>query len=140
MAEYVRFSAKLTDSLEQVEQIIRDNQATLDAIQEIALSLTQAVNALGKNAIYYIKMIDAILDTVGPIITKLPGMNKKIVAFVTDAQKLSQQLLDTWGNAEPVINDVESGLTHADPDKLKAHLGDLDGVTRTLQGLLPKTR
>ncbi len=140
MAEYVRFSAKLTDSLEQVEQTIRDNQATLDAIQEIALSLTQAVNALGKNAIYYIKMIDAILDTVGPIITNLPGMNKKIVAFVTDAQKLSQQLLDTWGNAEPVINDVESGLTHADPDKLKAHLGDLDGVTRTLQGLLPKTR
>jgi len=66
---YVRFSDKLTASLEEVNRVIQENKATLDAIQDIALELTKAAGVLEATASKYVSMVDSVLETAVPILS-----------------------------------------------------------------------
>jgi hypothetical protein len=134
---HVRFSDKLTASLEEVNRIIQENKATLDSIQDIALELTRAAGALEGIVSKYVKMVDSALETAVPILKNIPLVSDKVMEVVTEIQDLTEDILDICTTADKVIKDVEYGLANADVSKLKAHTGDLQKMTRALQGILP---
>ncbi|MBN1304783.1 MAG: hypothetical protein JXA13_10145 [Anaerolineales bacterium] len=139
-ASYVRFSDKLTDGMNDISKIIQDNKQTMDSIQEIGIEMTTTIAAIGGAVIKYVKMIDGFLDTVVPLIEKVPFIDKKIVNFAQDAQKLSQTILDACNNSEKVAGDVNSALTKGDVGKLKGYAGDLKNLSKGLQGVAARIK
>ena len=134
---YVKFSDKLTESWEDVNRIIQENKATLDAIQETALELTKIAGALEAIATKYAKMVNSVLDTAVPVLKNIPLMSEKVLGVVTDIEEFAENILNICTKADRVIRDVEAGLTTADVSKLKGHVGELGNVTKTMRGIIP---
>jgi methyl-accepting chemotaxis protein len=134
---YVKFSDKLTESWEDVNRIIQENKATLDAIQETALELTKIAGALEAIATKYAKMVNSVLDTAVPVLKNIPLMNEKILGIVTDVEEFAENILDICTKADRVIQDVEAGLTAADVSKLKGHVGELGNMTKAMRRIIP---
>jgi uncharacterized protein Yka (UPF0111/DUF47 family) len=134
---YVKFSDKLTESWEDVNRIIQENKATLDAIQETALELTQVAGGLEAIATKYANMVNSILDTAVPILKSVPLVNEKIVDVVTEVEEFAENILSICTKADRVIQDVEVGLTTADADKLKVHIGELGNMTQAMRSIIP---
>ena len=137
---YVRFSDKLTASLEEVNRVIQENKATLDAIQDIALELARVAGVLEATASKYINMVNSVLETAVPILSNIPLVPEKTLKVVTELQDLAKDILQVCTTADKVINDVEDGLLNADVTKLKAHTGDLQKMTKALQKVLPNSK
>ncbi len=137
---YVRFSDKLTDGLNDITRIIEDNKQTLDSIQEIGIELTHAIATLGETAVKYVRMIDSFLDTVVPLIEKVPFIDGKILKFAKDAQALAQSILDNSTNAQKVATNVRGALTTADVGQLKGYTGELKQLSKTLQTVVAKIK
>ncbi|MBN1979764.1 MAG: hypothetical protein JW918_20405 [Anaerolineae bacterium] len=134
---YVKFSDKLTESWEDVNRIIQENKATLDAIQETALELTKIAGALEAIATKYAKMVNSILDTVTPVLKNIPLVNEKIMGIVTDVEEFAENILNICTKADRVIQDVDAGLTTADVGKLKGHVGELGNMTKAMRSIIP---
>jgi hypothetical protein len=128
---YVRFSEKLTASLEEVVDVIDD------AIQDIALEVTRVAGFLQATAAKYARMVDSVLDTAVPILKGIPLVSDKVLDVIVELQELANNILDVCTTAEKVIPDVEQGLMKADVVRLQKHTGDLQKVTQALQKVLP---
>ena len=137
---YVRFSDKLTASLEEVNHVIQENKATLDAIQDIALELARVAGVLEATASKYINMVNSVLETAVPILSNIPLVPEKTLEVVTELRDLAKDILQVCTTADKVIKDVEDGLLNADVTKLKAHTGDLQKMTKALQKVLPDSK
>lgn len=137
---YVRFSDKLTASLEEVNRVIQENKATLDAIQDVALELTRVAGVLEATASKYVRMVDSVLETAVPILSTIPLVPQKTLEVITELQDLANGILEVCTTADKVIGDVEDGLLNADVTKLKAHTGDLQKMTKALQKVLPASK
>jgi uncharacterized coiled-coil DUF342 family protein len=137
---YVRFSDKLTASLEEVNLVIQENKATLDAIQDIALELARVAGVLEATASKYVNMVNSVLETAVPILSNIPLVPEKTLEVVTELQDLAKDILQVCTTADKVIRDVEDGLLNADVTKLKAHTGDLQKMTKALQNVLPDSK
>jgi hypothetical protein len=133
----VRFSEKLTASLEEVVDIIDENKATLDAIQDIALEVTRVAGFLQATAAKYARMVDSVLDTAVPILQSIPLVSDKVLDVIVELQELANNILDICTTADKVIPDVEQGLMKADVVRLQKHSGELQKVTKALQKVLP---
>lgn len=134
---YVRFSDKLTGSLEQIGRIIEENRETMDSIQDIGLELTRTAGVLQATASRYAGMVDSLLDTAVPILRNIPVIPPKTLEMVTDLQELANTILDVSTTADKVITDVRDGLETANIAKINAHTGDLQKMTKALQKVLP---
>jgi hypothetical protein len=134
---HVRFSDRLTASLEEVSNIIEENKTTLDAIQDIALEVTRTARVLGTAAARYARMVDSVLDTAVPILSNIPLVNQRTLDLIIDLQELANNILEVCTAADKVIPDLEEGLLNADVVKLQAHTGDLEKMTVALQRVLP---
>jgi hypothetical protein len=134
---YVRFSDKLTGSLEDISRIIEDNKATMDSIQDIGLELAEAAGSLEATASRYVGMVDSLLDTAVPVLRTIPIVPARTMELIEDLQDLANTILDVCTTADRVIADVDAGLRNADVSKLNKHAGDLQKMTKTLQRVLP---
>ena len=134
---YVKFSDRLTASLEEINRVIQDNKATIDAIQDIALELVRAAGALEEIASKYAKMVDSALQTAIPILSNIPLVSDTVMGVVKEIQEFAQNILDVCTTAERVIPNVEAGLVNADIAKLKANTGDLQKMTESVRKVIP---
>ncbi|HUW96928.1 MAG TPA: hypothetical protein VMW58_14185 [Anaerolineae bacterium] len=134
---YVRFSDKLTGSLEDIGRIIEENKQTMDSIQDIGLELAQAAGVLEATASRYVGMVDSLLETAVPILRNIPLLPDRTMELIEDLQGLANTILDVCTTADKVITDVDDGLRKADVAKLNAHTGDLQKMTKALQRVLP---
>jgi len=136
-ASYVKFSDKLTESWEDVNRIIQENKATLDAIQETALELTKIAGALEAIATKYARMVNSVLDTAVPILRKVPLLGDQVLNVVTEIEEFAENILNICTKADKVIQDVEAGLTTADVGKLQGHVGELGNMTKAMRKIIP---
>jgi len=134
---YIKFSDKLTGSLNEITRMIQANKDMIDSVQEMALELTTVFSTLHTLTLKYARMANAILDVVVPIIAKIPLVSPKVIQIASDMEKLTQKIIDNSPGTEKVIQDVKAGLVNADVSKLKAHTGELQKVTKTLKAALP---
>jgi hypothetical protein len=134
---YIKFSDKLTGSLNEITRMIQVNKDMIDSVQEMALELTTVFGTLHTLTLKYARMANAILDVVVPIMAKIPLVSPNVIKIASDMEKLTQKIIDNSSGTEKVIQDVKVGLVNADVPKLKAHTGELQKVTKTLKAALP---
>jgi hypothetical protein len=139
-AGHVKFSDKLTDSLDDISGMIREHQGMIDSIQEIALELTEAIGSLHTLTLKYAGKANQVLDLLLPVLNSVPLVPKKVTTLLTDMEKWTQKIIDNQAKTKKTIVDVKSGLKTGDVNKLKGKTGELKKVTKTLTALIPSGR
>ena len=135
---YVKFSDKLTDSLDDITKMINDHKDMIDVIQETALELTSAMGILNNLTVKYAGKANEILDVLLPIIGKVPFIPDKVENLLIQMEKFTQKIIDNEGSTTKTITDVQTGLRTGDVTKIQDHTEDLKKVTKTLTSILPK--
>jgi hypothetical protein len=135
---YVKFSDKLTDSLNDISRMIQDHKNMIDTIQEVALELTNSIGSLHTLTVKYAGIANNILDGLLPIARGLPIIPKNILQMLINLESITQKIIDNQAQTSKTITDVQSGLKTGDVNKIKGHVGELQNVTRTLTAILPK--
>lgn len=139
-ANYVKFSDKLTDSLDDISGMIREHQGMIDSIQEIALELTEAIGSLHTLTVKYAGKPNQILDLLLPILQSVPLVPKKVTTLLSDMEKWTQKIIDNKAKTNKTIVDVKTGLKTGNVNKLKGQTAELRKVTKTLTALIPSGR
>ena len=137
-AGMVKFSDKLTDSINDITKMIDEHKVMIDTIQEIALELTNSIGTLHTLTVKYAGIANNILDNLLPIVKGLPIIPKNIVELLVNLEAITQKIIDSNAETAKTITDVQSGLKTGDVNKIKGHAGQLQNVTKTLSGILPK--
>ncbi len=135
---YVRFSDKLTTSLNDISRMIQDHKEMIDAIQEVALELTGTIGSLHTLTVKYAGIANTILDGLLPIAKGLPVIPRNVTDLLTQLEAITQKIIDNSSSTSKTIADVNDGLRSGDASKLKAHAGDLKRVTQAMNAILPK--
>lgn len=137
-ASYVKFSDKLTGSINDIVKIIEQHKEMIDSIQEIALELTSSIGSLHTLTVKYARTANGILDVLLPILKNLPLIPKNIMQMLVNLESLTQKIIDNESSTTKTITDVRSGLQTGDANKLKAHAGQLQNVTKAISAIIPK--
>ena len=135
---FVKFSDKLTGSINDITRIIDQHKVMIDSIQEIALELTGSIGSLHTLTVKYARIANQILDNLLPILKNLPIIPKNIMQMLVNLESTTQKIIDNQVSTSKTISDVQSGLRTGDVNKIKGHAGQLQAVTKTLTGMLPK--
>jgi hypothetical protein len=135
---YVKFSDKLTDSLNDIGRMIQDHKNMIDTIQEIALELTNSIGSLHTLTVKYAGIANNILDGLLPIVRNLPIIPKNITQLLVNLEAMTQKIIDNQVSTTKTITDVQAGLKTGDVNKIKGHAGALQNVTRSITAILPK--
>jgi hypothetical protein len=134
----VKFSDKLTDSLNDITGMIEEHKSMIDSIQEIALELTNSIGTLHTLTVKYAGIANNILDGLLPIAKGLPILPKNILDMLIKLESITQKIIDSNAATAKTISDVQIGLKTGDVNKIKGHAGELQNVTRQLTAILPK--
>ena len=135
---YVKFSDKLTDSLDDITKMINEHKNMIDSIQEIALELTTAIGTLNTFTVKYAGIANEILDVLLPIIKKVPLIPDKVENLLIKLERSTQKIIDNDEKTSKTISDVQSGLMSGDVKKIQAHSSDLEKITKTILSIIPK--
>ncbi|MBK8780320.1 MAG: hypothetical protein IPO22_00625 [Anaerolineales bacterium] len=135
---YVKFSDKLTGSINDIVKIIEQNKEMIDSIQEIALELTSSIGSLHTLTVKYARTANGILDVLLPILKNLPIVPKNVMQMLVNLESITQKIIDNETTTSKTITDVRSGLQTGDANKLKAHAGQLQAVTKSITAIIPK--
>ena len=134
----VKFSDKLTGSLNDITKMIEEHKSMIDSIQEVALELTDSIGTLHNLTVKYAGIANNILDGLLPIVKGLPIIPKNIVDLLVNLESMTQKIIDNKDQTTRTINDVQTGLKTGDVNRIKGHAGELQNVTRALTAILPK--
>jgi hypothetical protein len=134
----VKFSDKLTDSLNDITRMIEEHKSMIDSIQEIALELTTSIGTLHTLTVKYAGIANNILDGLLPIARGLPIIPKNILEMLINLESITQKIIDSKDQTTRTITDVQAGLKTGDVNRIKGHAGELQNVTRMLTAILPK--
>lgn len=135
---YVKFSDKLTGSINDIVKIIEQNKEMIDSIQEVALELTSSIGSLHALTLKYARTANQILDVLLPIIKNLPIIPNNAKQMLVNLEAITQKIIDNEATTSKTITDVQTGLRTGDANKLKAHAGQLQAVTKTISSIIPK--
>jgi len=135
---YVKFSDKLSDSLNDISKMIQDHKNMIDTIQEVALELTNSIGSLHILTVRYAGIANNILDGLLPIASVLPIIPKNILQMLINLESITQKIIDNQAQTTKTITDVQSGLKTGDVNKIKGHAGELQNVIKTITAILPK--
>jgi len=138
VVSYVKFSDKLTGSINDIVKIIEQHKEMIDSIQEVALELTSSIGSLHTLTVKYARVANNILDIILPIIKNLPLIPANAKQMLVNLESITQKIIDNETSTAKTITDVRSGLQTGDANKLKAHAGQLQNVTRTISAIIPK--
>jgi len=135
---YVKFSDKLTQSIDDIQKIIESHKQMIDSIQEIALELTSSIGTLHTLTVKYARTANQILDVLLPIVKNLPLVPKNVIQMLVNLEAITQKIINNEASTSKTITDVRGGLQTGDVNKLKAHAGQLQNVTKTITSIIPK--
>ena len=135
---YVKFSDKLTASITDISKIIEQHKEMIDSIQEVAIELTSSIGSLHTLTVKYARTANQILDVLLPILKNLPLIPKNVMQMLVNLESLTQKIIDNEAATTKTITDVNAGLKTGDANKLKAHAGQLQAVTKTITSIIPK--
>jgi hypothetical protein len=134
----VKFSDKLTDSLNDITGMIEEHRSMIDSIQDIALELTNSIGTLHTLTVKYAGIANNILDGLLPIAKGLPIIPRNILDMLIKLESMTQKIIDSNVATAKTISDVQIGLRTGDVNRIKGHAGELQNVTRQLTAMLPK--
>ena len=103
---YVKFSDKLTMSLNDIAKMIEEHKVMIDSIQEVALELTNSIGTLHTLTVKYAGIANNILDGLLPIVKNLPLIPKNITALLVNLEAITQKIIDSQASTSKTM--VES--------------------------------
>ncbi len=136
-AGYVKFSDTLTDSLQDITQMIDKHKEMIDAIQDVGIQLTGAIGTLHTLTVKYAGVVNSVLDMLLPLLKNIPLVPPKLIELATTMEKVTQTIIDSSAATSKTITDVNSGLKTGDIERLKGHSGELQTLTKSLTSILP---
>lgn len=136
-AGYVKFSDRLSDSLQDITQMINEHKEMIDAIQDVGIQLTGAIGTLHTLTVKYAGVVNSALDMLLPLLKNIPLVPPKLIELATTMEKITQNIIDTSAATSKTITDVNSGLKTGDVAQLKGHSGELQALTKSLTSILP---
>jgi hypothetical protein len=86
----------------------------------------------------YARTANQILDVLLPILKNLPVVPKNVMQLLVNLESITQKIIDNETNTSKTITEVQSGLKTGDVNKLKAHAGQMQSLTRTISSIIPK--
>jgi hypothetical protein len=134
---YVKFSDKLTGSINDIVKIIEQNKEMIDSMQMLALELTSSIGSLHGVTLKYAKTANQILDVLLPIIKNLPIIPANVKTMLVNLEAITQKIIDNETTTAKTITDVQTGLRTGDASKLKTHVGQIQAVTKTISSIIP---
>lgn len=134
---YVKFSDKLTGSINDIVKIIEQNKEMIDSMQMLALELTSSIGSLHGVTLKYAKTANQILDVLLPIIKNLPIIPANVKTMLVNLEAITQKIIDNETATAKTITDVQTGLRTGDASKLKTHVGQIQAVTKTISSIIP---
>ena len=137
-ASFVKFSDKLTSSINDITRIIEQNKEMIDSIQEVAIELTSSIGSLHALTVKYARIANQILDVLLPIVKNLPIIPKNVMDMLVSLESITQKIIDNEAATSKTITDVRSGLNTGDVNMIRGHADQLKAVTKTLTDMLPK--
>lgn len=137
---YVRFSDKLSGSLNNIADMVQEHQTMIDSIQEVALELTEAIGSLHVLTVKYAGTANQFLDLVLPVVQNLPIIPQKARDLLVNLERWTQQIIDSNAKTASAISDVKMGLKTGDVNRLKDHAAELQGVTKILTSLVASAK
>lgn len=135
---YTPLSQRLTGSIDQIGDLIKENAKLMDTVQEIGIELTHSIGTLHSLTVKYAGVANSILDVITPVLDNLPLIPKKAMSTLNKMERLTQKIVDDQAGTSKTIADVQLGLMTGDVTKLGNHSGDLKKLTRSLTSILPK--
>ncbi|MBN1219135.1 MAG: hypothetical protein JXM69_09410 [Anaerolineae bacterium] len=135
---YVKFSDKLTDSLQDITSMINEHKEMIDTIQEIGIQLTDTFGILHTLTVKYAGTVNSVLDILLPLLKNIPLVPPKLLDLATTMERITQQIIDDSPNTSKAIKDINVGLKTGDVNRLRGHSGELQQVSRTLTSILPQ--
>ena len=135
---FVKFSDKLTGSINDITKIIEQNKEMIDSIQEVAIELTSSIGSLHALTVRYARIANQILDVLLPIVKNLPIIPKNVMDMLVSLESITQKIIDNEADTSKTITDVRSGLNTGDVNMIRGHADQLKAVTKTLTDMLPK--
>jgi hypothetical protein len=133
---FVRFSSKVQESLDEMSKTVGNYASTMDTVQEVSIDLTRMVVSLATTAGQYAESVRAILKTAAPLIAHLPLIDGKTKEFLTNLEATAEKLLDVVKNAQAVAQGAEQGLTSGDAAKLHALIPELKQLPQVIEASL----
>lgn len=138
--KYVKLSDKLTDSINDITKMINQHKDMIDSIQDVGIQLTGAIGSLHAVTVKYAGMANSVLDTLLPLMKNFPMVPPKLVELATMMEKVTQDIIDNSQTTAKTISDVNSGLRTGDVNRLKAHSGELQKLTKNLTDMVSKIK
>ena len=135
--EVVRFSDKLTDSLQNITAMIDEHKGMIDAIQDVGIQLTSAFGTLHTLTVKYASVVNGVLDLLLPWFKKIPLVPPKLLELATRVERITQAIIDSSKNTSKAITDVNQGLKTGNVEQLRGHSSELQKVTLALTSILP---
>jgi t-SNARE complex subunit (syntaxin) len=134
---YVKFSDKLTGTLQDITKMINEQKETIDTIQEMGIQLTTAIGTLHTMTVKYAGVVNNILDMLLPILEKIPLIPPKLLDMVKTMERVTQKIIDNQEKTTKTITDIDTGLKTGDVSRLKGYSGELQKVTQAFTSILP---
>lgn len=135
--EYVRFSDKLTDSLDDITGMINKHKGMIDAIQDVGIHLTDAFGTLHTLTVKYAGVVNSVLDALLPWLKRIPLVPPQMLTTATRMEAITQQIIDNGPSTARAIIAVNTGLKQGDVIGLRDQSVELEKVTKTLAAILP---
>ena len=137
-ASFVKFSDKLTGSINDITKIIEQHKEMIDTIQEVAIELTGSIGSLHALTVKYARIANGILDALLPIVKGLPIVPANVTQMLVTLESVTQKIIDNEASTSKTITEVRSGLYTGDVTKIKGHASELQAVTKTLTSFMLK--
>jgi hypothetical protein len=136
--QYVKFSDKLTDSLEDITGMINRHKDMIDAIQELGIQLTGAFDTLHTVTVKYAGVVNGVLDILLPLIEKIPLFPARFVEMARSMERITQQIIDNSANTTRTIRAVNDGLRNGDVERLRGHSMEMQDVNTRMTAIIPE--
>ena len=135
---YTPISRRLTGSIDQISDVIKENAKLMDTVQEVGIELTNSISTLHSLTVKYAGVANSILDVVAPVLSRVPLIPKQASDMMTKLERVTQKIIDAQASTGRTIADVHNGLTTGNVTKLRSQAGELKKLTRTLVAILPR--
>ena len=135
--QYVKFSDKLNDSLQDITGMINRHKDMIDAIQELGIQLTGAFDTLHTVTVKYAGVVNGVLDILLPLIQRIPLFPARFLELATSMERITQKIIDNSASTTKTIREVNDGLRNGDVDRLRGNSGELQTVTTRMTSILP---
>lgn len=113
---------------------IRDNEETIDALQDVSLELTRFAWAIQSFTFKHVQKINKAVQIIYPLVVDVPIIGPRVKELgLEDVRSVSELIVETTTGSEAVIRDVESALINSDFRVLKKYSKDIKSLVGVLK-------